>query len=94
MRVKWLRKALADLDTAARHIARHKPSAARAMVVEAFRITDLSTEQPDLGRPGWVPGTRELVMGHYPYLIPYRVRGGSVEVLRVFHAARRWPNAL
>ncbi len=44
-----------------------------------------------MGRAGRVPGTRELVISGTPYIVPYRVRGGAVEVLRVFHAARRWP---
>ena len=26
-----------------------------------------------------------------PYIIPYRVREDRVEVLRVFHTARKWP---
>lgn len=88
MRVKWLRKALANLDHAADYIAKDNRAA------EAFRLTDLLADNPDLGRPGRVPGTRELVMTHYPYIIPYRVRSGGVEVLRVFHAARQWPDNL
>ena len=49
------------------------------------------TENPELGRPGRVPGTRELVVLHTPYIIPYRVREDVVEILRIFHGARRWP---
>lgn len=94
MRVRWLRKALANLDEVADFIAKDSPNAARAMVAEAFRLTDLLADNPDLGRPGRVPGTRELVMTRYPYIIPYRVRGGGVEVLRFFHGARQWPEAL
>jgi len=32
---------------------------------------------------------REIVVAETPYIIPYRVRGDAVEILRVFHAARR-----
>ncbi|QSA95717.1 type II toxin-antitoxin system RelE/ParE family toxin [Methylococcus sp. EFPC2] len=94
MRVKWLRKALFNLDSAAEYIAQNNRMAAQAMVAEAFRLTGLLADNPDLGRPGRVPGTRELVMAHYPYVIPYRIRNGSVEVLRVFHASRQWPESL
>jgi len=38
-----------------------------------------------LGRPGRVLGTRELVVPDTSYIIPYRVRGNTLEVLRVFH---------
>ncbi len=91
MRVKWLRKALTSLDEAAEYIAKDNPEAARLLVAEVFRQTDLLAGYSEMGRPGRVLGTRELIMSDYPYIIPYRVRRGAVEILRVFHSARRWP---
>jgi plasmid stabilization system protein ParE len=41
-----------------------------------------------------VLGTRELVIEGLPYIIPYRVRDNHVEILRVLHTARRWPEKL
>jgi toxin ParE1/3/4 len=38
-----------------------------------------------------VPGTRELVVTRFPYILPYRVREQAVEILRVFHTSRKWP---
>ena len=49
-------------------------------------------DQSGLGRPGRVPGTREWIVAKTRYLVPYRVRGGTLEVLRVFHMSRRLPN--
>lgn len=49
---------------------------------------------PDMGRPGRITGTRELVVTRFSYIIPYRVRGNSVEILRVFHTARKWPKQM
>ena len=40
---------------------------------------------PSMGRAGRVFGTRELVITHYPYIVPYRIKDDAVEVLRVFH---------
>ena len=40
---------------------------------------------PGRGRPGHVPGTRELVVTGLPYLLVYRETGDAVEVLRVLH---------
>jgi toxin ParE1/3/4 len=44
-----------------------------------------------MGRPGRVPGTRELVVSDTPFILPYRVRDSAVEILAVFHGARQWP---
>jgi len=91
MQVKWLRRAFVNLDQEAAYIARHNPRAAAALVTEADEFTRLLTRHPDLGRPGRVPGTRELVLPHFPYILPYRVKQQRVEILRVFHASRKWP---
>ncbi|WP_431167794.1 type II toxin-antitoxin system RelE/ParE family toxin, partial [Tenacibaculum halocynthiae] len=53
----------------------------------------LST-QPAMGRPGRVPGTRELVVLPYPLLLPYRVQGDEIHILRVFHTRQRFPSQL
>ena len=44
-----------------------------------------------MGRAGRVPGTREFVALNTRYLVPYRVGGETVEILRVFHTSRRLP---
>ena len=28
---------------------------------------------------------------HYPYIVPYRIKNGSIEILRLFHTPRAWP---
>ena len=91
MRVRWLQVALANLDAEAEYIAEDNPAAAGRVVQKIFRAVDLLKENPAMGRAGRVAGTRELVVAETPYIIPYRVRGDAVEILRVFHAARRWP---
>jgi len=91
VRVRWLKVALANLDTEAEYIAQDNPAAARRVVQKILRAVDLLKENPAMGRAGRVAGTRELVVAETPYIIPYRVRGDAVEILRVFHAARKWP---
>ena len=49
------------------------------------------TSHPEMGRPGRVGSTRELVIPGTPYLLPYRVREGKVEILAVIHGAQEWP---
>ena len=92
MQVKWLRTALQNLDDEATFIAQDDASAARVVVERVLAAVAMLAEQPGLGRPGRVPETRELIVPKTRYLVPYRVRGGTVEVLRVFHTSRRLPN--
>lgn len=91
MRVRWLRKALKNLDEEAAYIATDDPAAARMVVARVLEAIAALAEQPGLGRPGRVPGTRELIVLRTRYIVPYRVRGDSVEILRVFHTSRRPP---
>lgn len=91
MRVRWLRKALRNLDEEATYIAEDDPSAARVVVERVLDAVAMLAQQPGMGRPGRVPGTRELVVLKTRYIVPYRVRGDSIEILRVFHTSRRLP---
>ena len=91
MQVEWLRTALRNLDEEATFIAADDPRAARLVVERVLNAVEMLASQPALGRPGRVSGTRELVVAKTRYLIPYRVRGDVVEVLRVFHTSRRVP---
>jgi plasmid stabilization system protein ParE len=86
-----LRTALRNLDEEAAYIAADDPAAARLVVERVLAAVDLLIDQPALGRPGRVPGTRELVVPRTRYLVPYRVRREAIEILRVFHTSRRLP---
>jgi toxin ParE1/3/4 len=55
--------------------------------------TELLLTFPALGRAGRVPVTRELVV-HENYVVPYRMKGDSVQIIRVQHVARLWPKQL
>lgn len=93
MQVRWLTTALRNLDDEAEYIARENPVAARALVQRISQTVELLIENPALGRPGRIHGTRELVIPGTRYVIPYRVRSrlNRIEILRVFHASRRLP---
>ena len=91
MQLKWLRTALRNLDEEATFIAADDPKAAQLVVGRILEAVAVLVEQPGIGRPGRVPGTRELVVAKTRYLVPYHVTGKTVEVLRVFHTSRRTP---
>lgn len=91
MQVIWLKTALKNLDDIAIYIAQENPLAASRLVEKVITQVNLLNSQPALGRPGRVHGTRELVITNTPYVVPYRIKNNTVEVLRVFHAARKPP---
>jgi len=45
---------------------------------------------PDYGRPGRVPGTREIV-AHPNYVVIYTIEAGQVVVLNVLHTRQEYP---
>jgi len=93
MQIRWLNKALLNLDTEAGFIAQDDPAAARLVVRRIHDAVALLADNPALGHPGRLHGTRELVVSATRYIIPYRVRPRlqRIEILRIFHASRKVP---
>jgi toxin ParE1/3/4 len=93
VRIRWLRTALKNLADEAEYIALDNPTAAAGVVSAIIEAVDSLAQFPAIGRPGRVAGTRESVISGTAYIVPYRVRAGSVEILRLFHGARKWPES-
>jgi toxin ParE1/3/4 len=93
MHVKWLTTALQNLDQEASYIAKDDPQAAKLVVQRILRAVNLLADNPALGHPGRIHGTRELVVPDTRYIVPYRVRPRleRIEILRVFHSSRKTP---
>ncbi len=90
MELFWTPEAMQDREEIYDYIEADNPAAALALdelfAEKAGRLVD----HLGLGRPGRVAGTRELVV-HQNYVLVYDVVSDQVRVLRVLHAARRWP---
>ena len=93
MRIVWLYRAVKDLSAARAYIAQDTPEAATKTGRTITSAVAGLANNPAIGRPGRLTGTRELVITGTDYIVPYRVRGTTIQVLRVLHAARRWPNS-
>jgi toxin ParE1/3/4 len=93
MQVRWLRKALKNLDAEAEYIAQDDPVAAQLVVQRIADAVGLLSDNPAMGNPGRIHGTRDLVVPGTRYIIPYRVRPRlqQIEILRAFHSSRRLP---
>jgi toxin ParE1/3/4 len=92
MPVIWTRQAAQQLSEAHEFIARDRRDAADRQLLLIYRAAESLAVFPEKGRPGRIPGTRELVVAGTSYLIGYRIRESSVRILGILHGARRWPS--
>lgn len=93
MRLVWLPRARTARTDAIAHIAKDSPRAALGQLDEIEKQTDMLIDQPEMGRPGRVKETRELVIGRTPFIVVYRIRLAAErsEVLYFLHGAQQWP---
>jgi len=80
-------EALTDLIEIRSYIGDQNPLAASRIAVQLLAACDSLEHLPERGRPGVVPGTRELPI-IAPYVIVYRITEATVDVLRIWHHAR------
>lgn len=90
MKLRWTRPALNDLIEAQAYIAQQNPQAAQAMAQRLWDTARDLTDHPQIGRPGHAAGTRERAVPRTPYLIVYRLRNETVEILRLWYGRRDW----
>ena len=91
MQVQWTVSAGLDREAAIDYIAKDNLSAALSQLDEIEGQTDRLANYPNLGRPGRVKGTRELVVNRTPFIVVYRIKGEFIQILRVLHGAQQWP---
>lgn len=94
MQILWTEPASQDLESIAAYIGADKPGAvARQVLLIIDAVDDFIAQNPGTGRPGRVPGTRELVVPGTRYIVAYRVRNRSLQILRVMHGVMKWPES-
>jgi addiction module RelE/StbE family toxin len=93
MKIIWSPQARDDLVDIYRFISAENPGAARALHDKIVSRLLVLLEKPQIGRPGRVTGTRELVIAGTPYIVPYRIGSETLQILRVYHSSRFWPES-
>ncbi len=93
MKIAWTAAAGHDMKALRRFIAEHDPQAAEATALQILDAVERLAVYPASGRAGRKPDTRELVMPRSAYVVVYRIVANRVEILRVLHGARQWPEA-
>lgn len=94
MNIAWSSVARSDLLAIFDYILQDNPRAAGEVLDRIDEAVLRLADHPGAGRPGRVAETRELVIADLPYVVPYQVQGDRVFILRVLHAARKWPEQL
>jgi addiction module RelE/StbE family toxin len=93
VKIVWSEPARQNLREIFEFIANENPNAARRLLVEIKEQAIILIDNPQIGRAGRVEGTRELVLAGTNYILPYRIKDQQVQILAVFHGARKWPNS-
>jgi toxin ParE1/3/4 len=93
MQVVWLKRAVLDLHRIREYIRLDNPTAAEKTGARIEAAVDRLARFPEMGHPGEVEGTRELVIHVLPYFVVYRMEGDAVQILRVMHDKQKWPPA-
>lgn len=91
MKLRWTESAVEDLRSAHGYLKAENPKAAWDAVDRIMSAVERLERFPKMGRSGRVEGSLELVVTGTPFLVAYRVKGESVQILAVLHGARRWP---
>ena len=94
MKVIWSGRAIRHLVALRKSIEKESDQNAALVAARILAAVDLLKTQPEIGRPGRVLGTRELVVPDTPFIIPYRVRRERLELIAVFHGRQKWPQKL
>jgi toxin ParE1/3/4 len=87
----WLPSASVTRDAQLDYIAQDSFLAAIDQDAEIEKQVDMLLDHPNMGRPGRVKTTRELVVSRTSFIVAYRVKGQRIEILRVLHGAQQWP---
>ena len=91
MEIVWREVALNSLERARAYIAQDNPAAAARVHERILSAVRSLADMPNMGRPGRVEDTRELVVAGTPYIVAYTVLDNQVSIIAVQHSAQKWP---
>jgi len=89
MRIEWDSRAVRDLQEIRAFIAADKPAAAAKVAEHIKNSIQSLSEFPLMGRQTRYPNIRILPIAGIPYVVYYHLLVDEIEILAVFHGARR-----
>jgi len=92
MNIIWTPDAEFDRDDIYDYIAANNPRAAGRMNTLFANAANSLSIFPERGRPGTIPGTREL-FPHQNYRLVYEIdhAADTIWILALVHGAQQWP---
>ena len=94
MKIHLTKKANKDLSEIHAFIGQDNVHAASRTINIILDAIEYLLEFPIMGRAGRVPHTRELIISSTPFIAIYEIRRQDIFILRILHAARKWPVTL
>jgi len=74
MRIRWTKPAVDDLTRICNYLVEHEsPTLARTVAQTVYSSVPSLAPMPRKGRNGREPGTRELIITRYPYIVVLRI---------------------
>jgi toxin ParE1/3/4 len=91
VKIVWAQFAIEDRLQIFQYISQDNPIAAINCDEEIGQQVGSLIQFPEIGRPGRVEGTRELVINGMPFIVAYEVDQREVRILRILHQSQMWP---
>jgi len=93
--LRWSPRARREFDAARARIVEDDAERAAAMYARIDQATAHLRNHPAMGRPGRIPGTRELAISRTPFVAICVVERGVVRIETLHHhGAQEWPAEL
>jgi len=92
MQIRWTDPALQDFTHICDHSNAHfGPTRRRRTALQIYEAIGTLADFPHIGRFGRKSGTSELVISGLPFIVIYRLKDETVEIVRILHGAQKWP---
>lgn len=91
MKRVWSLLSIADLVAIRAYFAEHSSQAAASAANRILGPVNHLANYPSLGMPTHRMDVRKLMVKNSPYIIPYRIVDGEIEILEVFDSRQYAP---
>jgi toxin ParE1/3/4 len=87
LRIRWSVQASKHLEASYDYVFTDNPTATEKQLEAIKRAIEQLRDFPEMGRPGRIDGTRELIIQGTPYIAAYRIKRSSLTILALLHGA-------